>query len=178
MSSSSTQQKLAPIRIVVDGYNLLFVSGAMGKVGSADDLERSRNRVLDLLLDYLPTELAMRTIVVFDAPRFRRSDVVEESKHGAIQVVFAKRHAEADDLIEEMIRNHPQPRKLTVVSGDRRIRIAARRRRVRDVDSETWWTRLETNPPKAQSADTNDDLEQEKPTVDDDDTDWFDVFRS
>jgi len=178
MSSSSTQQKLAPIRVVVDGYNLLFVSGAMGKVGSADDLERSRNRVLDLLLEYLPTELAGRTIVVFDAPRFRRSDVIEESTHGAIHVVFAKRHAEADDLIEEMIRNHPQPRKLTVVSGDRRIRIAARRRRARDVDSETWWTKLEMNRLKIESPDPNQQPEEEKPTVDDDDTDWFDVFRS
>ena len=176
MSTSSTQQNLAPVRIVVDGYNLLFVSGSMGKVSSADDLERSRNRVLDLMLKYLPPELAARTIVVFDAPRFRRSDVVEESKHGALHVVFAKKHAEADDLIEEMIRNHPQPRRLTVVSGDRRIRIAARRRRVKDVDSETWWTQLETNQLRHGSTPPIGSA-QEKP-IDDDNTDWFDVFRS
>jgi hypothetical protein len=36
--------------------------------------------------------------------------------------------AEADDLIEDLIRQHSAPRQLTVVSDDHRIQQAARRR--------------------------------------------------
>jgi predicted RNA-binding protein with PIN domain len=160
----------------VDGYNLLFVSGSMGKVTSANDLARSRNRVLDLMLEYLPPNLANRTIVVFDAPRHGRSEVAEESKHGDMQVVFAKQHPEADDLIEEMIRNHPQPRRLTVVSGDQRIRVAARHRRVKDIDSESWWTHLETRHAQANRSIEQPESGREKSEPDDDDTDWLEVF--
>jgi predicted RNA-binding protein with PIN domain len=173
MEDASPQQILARLRTVVDGYNLLFVSGAMGKIKSGEELQRARNRLLDLMLDYLPAEVADRTTVVFDAPKRGREEVVSESYHGRIRVLIADQHAEADDLIEEIIRNHPQPRRLTVVSGDQRLRRAARRRRADDVDSESWWTQLEAGVPFEGETDRRD---SEKGDLDQDDTDWFQLF--
>ena len=45
---------------------------------------------------------------------------------------------EADAVIEARIEAHPSPRSLIVVSSDRRIRRAARRRRARSITSQTF----------------------------------------
>jgi hypothetical protein len=66
--------------------------------------------------------------VVFDAAGAPAGAPVEQDYHG-IHVRFAPRHAEADDLIEELIRHAAAPRQLTVVSDDHRLQRAARRRR-------------------------------------------------
>lgn len=174
----TTKQRLASIRTIVDGYNLLFVSGVMGKIASGEQLQQARIRVLDRMTQLLTQSAAAKTIVVFDAPKSGRRDVAEESRHGALHVVIAKRHAEADDLIEELVAIHPLPRKLTVVSGDRRIRVAARRRRARDVDSDTWWDELERE--EKSSKRPRRDSRPEKPLppnpkdldADDQATDW------
>jgi predicted RNA-binding protein with PIN domain len=173
MEDSSPQQKLARMRTVVDGYNLLFVFGAMGKIKSGADLERARHRLLDLMLSYLDPESAARTTVVFDAPKKHGHEVVSESYHGVIRVLMANQYAEADDLIEELIQRHPQPRRLTVVSGDQRLRRAARRRRAEDVDSEKWWTQLESRVRTDGHAVRR---KWDKGDREHDDTDWFQLF--
>ncbi|MEM9881295.1 MAG: NYN domain-containing protein [Planctomycetota bacterium] len=48
----------------------------------------------------------------------------------------------ADDVIAGLIARHSAPRRLTVVSSDRAVRAAARRRRARDWPSEAFVTRL------------------------------------
>jgi predicted RNA-binding protein with PIN domain len=173
MTIPLTSDHLARLRLVVDGYNLMFVSGLMGKIRSADDLGRSRSRLLEKMSALLAPELALRTAVVFDAPRSHRSLAEEISNYGSLVVLIAKHHAEADDLIEELIAKHPQPRRLTVVSGDQRIRIAARRRRAKDIDSETWWSNLERDETIGQAPDAL--PIDNKPPIDDD-TDWLKIF--
>jgi hypothetical protein len=58
-------------------------------------------------------------------------------KHG-IRIHFAPRGCEADELLEEMIRDHATPRALMVVSSDHRIQRAARCRRAKSMDSDRW----------------------------------------
>jgi hypothetical protein len=114
------------MRYLIDGYNLLHATGHLaGKVGAAG-LERARHTLLNYLVDRLGPE-ARSVTVVFDARRAPPGTAAEEEYHG-VRVLYAL-HQEADDLIEALIRAHPSPRKLTVVSEDRRLRDAAARRR-------------------------------------------------
>jgi hypothetical protein len=58
-------------------------------------------------------------------------------KHG-LQIEFAPRGTEADDVMEELIRSHSSPRALKVVSSDHRLHRAARRRKATPIDSDKW----------------------------------------
>jgi uncharacterized protein len=57
-------------------------------------------------------------------------------------VRFAPRQESADDLIAELIQAASAPRRLVVVSSDHVIQRAARRRRAKAVDSDTWYAEL------------------------------------
>jgi uncharacterized protein len=65
--------------------------------------------------------------VIFDATRSPPDASAEADSHG-VHVRFAVGYPAADDLIEELIRTDPAPARLTVVTDDRRLREAARRR--------------------------------------------------
>ena len=67
---------------------------------------------------------------------------VAESPVDAVDLVYAGSHRSADDLIIDLIKAHSAPRRLTVVSSDRAIRAAARRRRARDWSSDEFIDKL------------------------------------
>jgi predicted RNA-binding protein with PIN domain len=111
---------------LIDGYNLLHAMGVLhGRVGPAG-LQKARLALLGLLQGVYGDESSTVT-VVFDAAHPPPGAPSEEDYHG-IQVRFAVREKEADELIESFIRQAPAPRQLTVVSDDHRIQKAARRR--------------------------------------------------
>ncbi len=122
--------------ILIDGYNLLYASGVFG-TGGRTSLEGSREALLDWLGEMLSDAQRPRTTIVFDAkyapPGLPRTAV----KHG-LQIRFAPRGCEADDVIEELIVEHSAPRGLVVVSSDHRIHRAAKRRRATPIDSDQW----------------------------------------
>lgn len=122
--------------ILIDGYNLLQASGVFGS-GGRTSLESSREAFLDWLGTVLEEKQRSRTTIVFDArdapPGLPRS----ARKHG-LRIRFAPRGKEADDLLEDLIRDHSSPRQLTVVSSDHRLHRAAKRRKATPIDSELW----------------------------------------
>lgn len=124
--------------VLIDGYNLLHASGVFGSVRGARGFEASRTRLLDHLLDLLGPE-SSRTTVVFDAAR-APDGLPSRFDHGGITVLFAREYPDADTLIEKLLEEHRTPTELTVVSSDRRLMAAARRRRCRAVESEAWLT--------------------------------------
>lgn len=67
---------------------------------------------------------------------------VTESPVAAVDLVYAGSHRSADDLIIDLINAQSAPRRLTVVSSDREIRAAARRRRARDMSSDDFIDKL------------------------------------
>ncbi len=67
---------------------------------------------------------------------------------GAVELIFSGADRSADDVIIELIDADSAPRRLTVVSSDRAIRKAARRRKARDWSAEEFLQRL----PKAVSS--------------------------
>ena len=124
--------------LLIDGYNLLNAVGIVGRGVGRSSLERSRRALLNFLAESLDAEEAARTTVVFDASDAPRGlpRVVE---HRGLTVRFAAGYADADSLIEELIRADTAPRRLTVVSSDHRLQRAARRRRAKAVDSDVWF---------------------------------------
>lgn len=127
--------------LLIDGYNVIAPVAAPGRRGPDQWLDAERRRLLDRLADALESAARQRTWVVFDA-RNPPPGVANEMIHRDIQVRFAVNHAEADDLIEEIIAGHHAPKSLTVVSSDHRLQAAARRRRAICHDSETWMDAL------------------------------------
>ena len=127
--------------VLIDGYNLLNVTGIVARGVGPGTLERARSALLNFLAASMEPEAAARTTVVFDAAE-RLPGLPRELEHGGLKVLFAAGYADADTLIEELIRAHSAPRRLTVVSSDHRIQQAARRRKARAVDSDVWYAEL------------------------------------
>lgn len=67
---------------------------------------------------------------------------VEASPVAEVDLIYSGSHRSADDLIIDLINADSAPRRLTVVSSDRVIRAATRRRRARDLTSEDFINQL------------------------------------
>jgi|SRR6266436_1215560 len=112
---------------LIDGYNLLHAMGVLGGRVGPHGLAKARLSLLGLLRGAMDKDASSVT-VVFDAAN-APPGAIDDQEHAGIHVRFALDHAQADDLIESMIRESPTPKQLTVVSDDRRIQKAARRGR-------------------------------------------------
>ena len=122
---------------LIDGYNLLHALGMAPKPGGMS-LERSRLRMIEWLAAELSEEARSDIGVIFDS-RMTTGDV--EQVHRGIWIRFSRGQS-ADDLIEELIGQEPVPARLTVVSNDHRIQIAAKRRGCVFWDCEQFMDRL------------------------------------
>ncbi|MHC4060756.1 MAG: NYN domain-containing protein [Planctomycetota bacterium] len=123
--------------VIIDGNNLLW---AVHEVG--DDSEQTdRLRLCCIVGRYL--KLAGETgQIVFDGAG--PPDKTAFDNITSLEVFFAGLSAEADEVIEDKIKASTAPRRLTVVSSDRRLRAAARARKAGAVKSETFWNQLRT----------------------------------
>lgn len=132
-------------KILIDGYNVLFQSQLVGRGRGRQWLPAARNRLLQLLTSRLtPAELST-TQVVFDAPQVGQAPPGVTQPSG-LSICFAVGHDEADDLLEQIIREHPTPKQLTVVSSDQRIRRCARAQRATSLDAQQFLDQLERRP--------------------------------
>lgn len=140
------------ILLLIDGYNVVapVAPPSRNRHSSAGDdrwLQRERFQLIERLVRHLVPAVRDRTCVVFDAanpPRDRPSEFQIEG----IDVRFAVGFPEADDLLEEIIAAHSAPKTLTVVSSDRRVQAAARRRGALTVDSQPWLDDLLDGKPR------------------------------
>ena len=108
--------------LVVDVYNVLHVTGVLPPEIAGPDApalarlvarSRYRGRGAVLVCDGTP----------------KPGERGDPDWGGGIRLVHAGRGRDADGLIERLISEHTAPRRLLVVSDDRRLRTAARRRR-------------------------------------------------
>jgi predicted RNA-binding protein with PIN domain len=126
--------------ILIDGYNLMHAAGLMRPRFGPGGLEKARRTLIGHLVGSLGAE-AVRATVVFDAkgePIEDRGDA-DPARSPSIRIEFAATPDGADARIEELIRQEPSPKRLTVVSSDARIRAAAERRGARAMSSDTFW---------------------------------------
>ena len=126
------------MRWLLDGYNIMHAGGRLGPKVTRDGFRRARRRFLDDIAQALGSERAAQTTVVFDASAPPGDFPLITSYHG-IHLIFALEDEDADSRIERIIEQDSNPRTLTVISSDRRIRLAASRRRARPLTSEQFW---------------------------------------
>lgn len=120
---------------IIDGYNLMHSVGYARERYGQGGLERSRHRLLRFLVNRLDREERRRTTIVFDA-RTIPFEGVRQQKFEEITILFNQAGSDADTLIEELILEHSAPKQLEVVSGDRRLQRAIKRRKGIAVESE------------------------------------------
>jgi uncharacterized protein len=127
--------------IVIDGYNLLNVTGIVGRGIGPGSLQRSRLALLNFLAASIDPKELPHTTIVFDAhdPPPGLPRVV---RHRGMTVSFAAKQQTADELIATLICENSAPRRLVVVSSDHEVQRAARRRRAKPVDSDVWYAEL------------------------------------
>jgi uncharacterized protein len=139
------------MRLLIDGYNLMYAVGLLGKRFGPDGFRRVRQRFLNDLADALGAVEAHQTTVVFDAAT-PPDGSPRELVHKGITVLFAVEDDDADSRIERLIAGHSAPKMLTVVSSDHRIRQAATRRKARVETADAFWSRLQERRSKPHAA--------------------------
>jgi predicted RNA-binding protein with PIN domain len=127
--------------ILIDGYNLLNVTTIFGQAGPGTALHRTRLAFLNFLASSFTKRERDETTIVFDAagapPGLPRT-----IEHDGMTVHFAQRHSNADEMIEALLEDWPNPGSLLVVSSDHRVQRAARQRGATFIDSEQWYADL------------------------------------
>jgi predicted RNA-binding protein with PIN domain len=121
---------------IVDGNNLLWALHERFE-------EREITTEIDLcrVLSRYFTLMAEDAQVVFDgAGPARKGDFDSVAN---IEIIFAGFHTDSDSIIEEKIKANTAPRRLTVVSSDRRLRKAAATRKATAVKSEDFWEQVQ-----------------------------------
>jgi predicted RNA-binding protein with PIN domain len=119
--------------VLVDGYNLLHATREYEEAA-----DWGRQQLCRLLIEWAQRKRE-EVVVVFDgvAPR----GALGEQLHGkGIGVIYSGAGRSADALIAQMIEASSAPRRLLVVSSDRQVQRAARRRRCRHVGSPVFFT--------------------------------------
>ena len=112
--------------LVVDGYNVTH-SPLPPQLAGLDEARLCR------LLAASPWAGGGITVVCDGRPKPAGA---VESPVGEVRLIYSGQRRSADDVILEMIRTETAPRRLTVVSNDREIQKAARRRRCRVLASD------------------------------------------
>ena len=126
---------------IIDGYNLLHASGILPRGIGPGGLERSRNALLNFLVESLPAEEVSHTTVVFDASEAPWGAARTLDFEG-ITVRFAARDSDADSMIEDLILQDSAPKRLMIVSSDHRLHRAAKRRKATPIDSDLWFAQI------------------------------------
>lgn len=136
---------MAVPKLLIDGYNVLFQSQLVGRGRGRNWLPAARTRLQQLLTSRLTDAELSTTQLIYDAPQFGQAPPQTTLESGML-ICYAVDHAEADDLLEKIVRTHPTPKLLSVVSSDQRIRRCARARRAISVDSERFLEQLQQRP--------------------------------
>ncbi|MDX2115752.1 MAG: NYN domain-containing protein [Planctomycetota bacterium] len=122
--------------LLIDAYNLLHA--ALGPAGGARDLTVAQ--VAESIRKGRFRSHKVRFVCDDERPTVRPGDTgprAQPFRVGAgMSVIFSGAGREADEVIEELIARDGAPGHLFVVSSDRRVIAAARKRRARSLSSE------------------------------------------
>ncbi len=121
--------------IVIDGHNLLH---------SIQKTSEGSEQISDIQLCRIINEYLKFTRekgeIVFDGTGPRDKSIFDNISN--LEVLFAGLGTDADTVIENKIKANTAPRRLTVVSSDRRVQSAARARRATAVKALVFWNDL------------------------------------
>ncbi len=118
--------------LLIDGHNLLWAVQ-----GVADDAEEVSDVKLCYIIGRYLVLIGEVGEIVFDGTGPRNKSRFENVN--MLETIFSGMFADADSVIEDKIKLSTAPRRLTVVSSDRRLRDAARSRKAKCLKSEDFW---------------------------------------
>jgi predicted RNA-binding protein with PIN domain len=122
--------------LIIDGNNLL-----QSIKKSGEDFESlTAGRLCRIISRYLRLA-GEKGEIVFDGTG--PPDKSEFDNINDLEVFFAGRATDADTVIEDKIRISTAPKRLTVVSSDRRLRSAARTRKAAAVKADVFWNDIQ-----------------------------------
>jgi hypothetical protein len=122
--------------VIIDGHNLLHtIQKAYEGFESLTDIR------LCGIIDRFLKLTSEKGLIIFDGTGPRDKERFESFVN--LEVFFAGPGHDADTVIEEKISQNTAPRRLTVVSSDRRLRRAAALRRALPVKSQEFWEQVQ-----------------------------------
>ncbi len=121
---------------IIDGHNLLH---------SIDKVDEGSESISDVQLcrivgRYLKL-IGEKGEIIFDGTGPRDKSGFDNISN--LEVLFAGLGTDADTIIEDKIRANTAPKRLSIVSSDRRLRKAAQARKAMAVKSEVFWNNLQ-----------------------------------
>ncbi len=122
--------------IIIDGLNLLH-----SIVKLSDDVESINDVQLCWIVSRYLRAIRKQGEIIFDGTGPR--DKSQFDNIANLEVLFAGLGSDADTVIENKIKASTAPKRLSIVSSDRRLRDAARARRATAVKSEVFWDNLQ-----------------------------------
>ena len=135
--------------VIIDGYNLLGVSGHMGHQNSPDG-EAIRESLLQDLSRY-HQRMGHPITVVFDA--WRQLGGIQHREHRAgVTVIFSRQGEQADQVIQKMIRELKGD--CVVVSSDHEVLNTAGAHGALVITSQEFWPKLKRHAPSRMSGST------------------------
>ncbi len=156
--------------VIIDGHNLLWAVW-----GAREGPERISDLQLCRLVGWYLAQIGETGEIVFDGPGPR-----DKSDFGAIEgveVLFSGFRTDADTVIGDKIKASTAPRRLTVVSSDRRLRKAARARRAIAVKSEVFWSQVQKESRRSSKASREDEpAGKEKGLTESETEHWLEFF--
>ena len=122
--------------IIIDGYNLLH---SIRKV--SEDSESIGDVQLCWIVDRYLKLVGDKGQIIFDG--IGPPDKSGFENIGNLEVLFSGRNKDADTVIEDKVRASTAPKRLTIVSSDRRLRRAAQKRKASVIKSEDFWNNMQ-----------------------------------
>lgn len=120
---------------IIDGHNLLHAIIKIDEnAGAITDVQLCR------IIDYYLQLTGQKGELVFDGTGPREKEAFDSL--GNLEIFFAGIRSDADTVIEDKISVNTAPKRLIVVSSDRRVRKAARARKAESIKSEQFWNDL------------------------------------
>jgi predicted RNA-binding protein with PIN domain len=120
--------------VVIDGYNLLRL------VEKMEGWEAITDRQLCMMISQYLRRIAATGQVVFDG--IGPPDKASFENLAALEVVFSGRRSDADSIILDKIDLYSAPKSLVVVSSDRELATAAKRRKCVPVKSQVFFAQM------------------------------------
>ncbi len=122
--------------ILIDGYNLLWsIQQTLEGPDSISDIQLCK-----MVGIYLQQRRESGEII-FDGTGPPEKTPFDNIR--SLEVLFTGSVTDADTVIEDKIKASTSPRRLTIVSSDRRLRKAAQARKAMPVKSEVFWNNLQ-----------------------------------
>jgi predicted RNA-binding protein with PIN domain len=154
--------------VIIDGTNLLW---ALHEAG--DEREITTEIELCGVLGRYFTLKGEDAELIFDGAG--PSDQSAFERGGRLTVIFSGFRTDTDTVIEDKIKASTAPKRLTVVSSDRRLRKAATARKAIAVKSEQFWAQVLTELRQRQ-PERKEPEEKQDGLTDGETEQWMDFF--